>query len=195
MYEDIVKSRKNDPSSGFKVKEQDEIGRLFVTYLSYRAALLRMVAYYQGFEGASDPQQRARCFLLGYTAGTTIFSISLSLVEKYRDEKFVRKKLNEAVPKWSIKKGMFDKIVVSIASKQNSELFEEMAAYLSKESNGLADFFLLYPGNTLRVDTRYFDGKSKTFTKAAGGPFDTNVTCLQSGSLPGGHELRIYETT
>ena len=135
MYENIVERRKNDPSMRLTAKEQDEIQRLFVTYLSYRAVLLRMVAYYQGFEGASDPQQRARCFLLGYTAGTTIFSASLSLVEKYRDDDLVRKKLNEAELKWSIPEGMFKKIVVSVASKQNSELFEEMAAYFDEHED------------------------------------------------------------
>lgn len=39
-----------------------------MSYLSYRAALLRLVATYAGFEGVHDRELKARCFMVGYAA-------------------------------------------------------------------------------------------------------------------------------
>ena len=71
---------------------------------------------------------------------------------------------------------------------------KEMATYFSNQKNGLTDFFFLDPGQTLKIQTPYFYSKSTTFTNAAGGAFNVNISCLYSESLPAEHELRIYET-
>jgi hypothetical protein len=117
----------------FRPDEEDQIRAHFMSYLAYRAALLRMVATYAGFQSVRDPDPRARCFLVGYGAGTTVLGASLSLVTTYRDEPAVRQKLNEADPAWGLPAGMFDRIYENVASERNIETFEEMATYFDEK--------------------------------------------------------------
>ena len=121
--------RRVNPVEVFLPEEDDELRGLFFSYLSYRAALLRMVAFYQGFEGVRDPERRRRCFLLGYAAGSICYSVSLTLVSTFADDELVRRKLNEPEPRWGIPSDMFDRIRLSVSSRQNIDLFEEMTAY------------------------------------------------------------------
>jgi len=115
--------------SVYSPDEDDAIRSLFFGYLSYRTALLRMVAYYQGFDGLSDPALRAQCFLVGYAAGAICFDASLRLVSTYRTDPMARAKLNEPVSAWGIPAGMFDRIEESVSLQKHLELFEEMTAY------------------------------------------------------------------
>ena len=65
-------------------EEEDRIQWQFMSYLSYRAALLRLVATYAGFEVVRDRELKARCFMIGYAAAMTTFRASLQLVTTYR---------------------------------------------------------------------------------------------------------------
>jgi len=116
----------------YRPEEDDRIRWAFVTYLSYRAALLRFVATYSGFGTVRDPGARARCFILGYAATIAAFRAGVKLVLVYRDSPIARRKLNEGEPAWGIPAGMFDRIYGSVASARNAELCEEMAAYFEQ---------------------------------------------------------------
>ena len=110
-------------------KEDEQLRWQFVSYLSYRSALLRLVATYSGFQVVRDPARRARCLMLGHAAAATVYEMSLKFVGAYRDKDAQRRKLNEAEPAWGIPAGMFDRIGEDIAGGRNVELCEEMAAY------------------------------------------------------------------
>jgi hypothetical protein len=110
-------------------EEDDRIRWLFVTYLSYRSALLRLVATYSGFEAVRDPETRARCFMIGYTAAAIAYEMALRFVRTYGADDNARRKLNEAEPRWGIVAGMFDRIYESAANERNSRAFNEMAEY------------------------------------------------------------------
>ena len=116
-------------------EEEDQVRALFMSYLSYRSALLRMVATYVSFEVVRDENVRARCFTLGYTAAMTTFKASLQLVTAYRDE-VARLKLNEPERDWGIPAGMFDRIYEGVTNERNMELAMEMAAYFELERTG-----------------------------------------------------------
>jgi hypothetical protein len=116
----------------FTPTEEDAIRGQFMSFLAYRSALLRVVATYAGFSAVPDPEARARCMLLGYAAGSLVYDKSLKLVTLYRDDELVRRKLNEADPKWGIPAGMFDRIYENVAQDRNAEALGEMAAYFQQ---------------------------------------------------------------
>jgi hypothetical protein len=125
----VSKSRAAEGRDYFTPAEEDAIRSQFMSFLAYRSALLRLVATYAGFQAVPDPDARARCMLLGYAAGSLVYDKSLKLVTLYRDDELVRRKLNEADPRWGIPAGMFDRIYENVAQDRNAEALGEMAAY------------------------------------------------------------------
>jgi len=70
---------------------------------------------------------------------------------------------------------------------------EEMAVYFRNHNNSHERLWNLDPRYELRINGSYFEGKPKSFIKAAGGPFDAVVTGVCRRELSGGNHLRIYE--
>ena len=110
-------------------EEDDRFRWQFVTYLSYRSALLRMMGAYSGFQAVRDPAARARCFMLGHAAMATTYQAGLKLVHAFRDKPLERRKLNEPEPTWGIPAGIFDRIYESVVGRPCRQHTEEMAAY------------------------------------------------------------------
>lgn len=69
----------------------------------------------------------------------------------------------------------------------------EMAGYFSNLSNGLAQFFALPVGASMKIDSNFINGKAATFLAAAGELPDVVIESLHSRNLSAQHELRIYE--
>jgi hypothetical protein len=108
--------------------EELKLRAMFRTYLAYRDALLRMVATYGGFRAVHDPARQARCFLVGYGAGATLYGTALDLVGGYGDDP-IRRKLNEPDAAWNLPAGKFDEILASVTSDRVAATFTEMAAW------------------------------------------------------------------
>ncbi len=108
-------------------EEEDQIRWLFVSYLAQRAALVRMVTLYSGFESVRDPDLKARAFVVGLTAATTLYETSLRLIDTYGDQPRLRRKLNEPEPNWGLVAGIFDKIHDNVADHHNLSKCEELA--------------------------------------------------------------------
>ena len=108
--------------------EELELRAMFRSYLAYRDALLRMMANYGGFRSLREPSLQARCFLVGYGAGTVLYATGLNLVTGYGDET-IRKKLNEPDPAWGLPAGKFDEVLASVSSDRVANTFTEMAAW------------------------------------------------------------------
>ena len=131
--------REREHRAYFTPKEEDAIRAQFMSFLAYRAALLRIVATYGGFQAVADPEARARCMLVGYAAGALVYENSLKLVGHYRDDDAVRRKLNEADLKWGIPAGAFDRIYDNVARDENAHALAEMAAYFDAHRAEWAD--------------------------------------------------------
>ncbi|NUN49239.1 MAG: hypothetical protein HUU15_10475 [Candidatus Brocadiae bacterium] len=114
--------------------EDDDLRATYMTFLTYRSALLRLAAVYAGFEAVRDPALRARCFLVSYAAATALFESSGRLVVAFQDWDEGRRKLNEPDPRWGIAAGMFDRISAGVGSDGNGERFEEMAAWFEERA-------------------------------------------------------------
>lgn len=109
--------------------EEERIRSMFMSYLAYRAALLRMVANYGSFQAIPEPDLRDRCFLVGYAAATTVMDASLALVTTYRDDPSARRKLNEPDPQVGLPPDTFERIYSNVLARRNVEVFDEMQAY------------------------------------------------------------------
>lgn len=117
-------------------EEDDELKATYMTYLSCRSALLRILAIYAGFDAVKDPVLRARCFLLAFGAATLVCESSGRVVVAWQDWSEGRRKLNEPDPTFGIAAGMFDRIAAGISADRNVERFEEMAAYFEERLGG-----------------------------------------------------------
>lgn len=128
-HHEIAKAMERDGRTYFTQSEDDRIRWHFVTYLSLRSALMRMVAMYAGFESVKEPELKARCFLLGYGSAATAFETAIFLVKQYRDNASMRAKLNEPDAAWDLKAGSFDDIYYSVTASRNNEIFGEFSEY------------------------------------------------------------------
>lgn len=129
LQDELNAHRRKEGREYYKPEEEDRIRWHFVTYLSYRTALLRMAATYSGFETVRHPDTKARCFMVGYAASVITYQASLALVNVYANESAARRKLNEAEPNWGIPANMFDKIYDSVTNSRHRELCAEMGVY------------------------------------------------------------------
>jgi hypothetical protein len=121
--------RQTEHRDFYRPAEEDQIRAAFMSYLAYRAALLRLAATYSRFETIPDPILRAKAFLIGYAAGTTVMRSSQHLIITYRDEEPARKKLNEPDAAAGIPGGEFENIYRSVTDARNINRIMEMAAF------------------------------------------------------------------
>lgn len=124
----IRETQKRENRSYYKPEEDDQVRWTFVSYLSQRAALIRLAATYASFEAVREPELRGRCFMAGHAAGCAAFEAGLAFVWMYRDNEPVRRKLNEPEPRWGLPAGMFDRIYDSVSDERNLATMHEMSA-------------------------------------------------------------------
>jgi hypothetical protein len=129
LHAHLREQRAAEKREYFSPAEDDQLRSQFMSHLAYRAALLRLVVTYSGFEAVRDPNARARCMLVGYAAGASVFDAGLNLVSLYRDDPAACRKLNEADPAAGIPAGMFDRIYENVSSGRNVQALAEMGAY------------------------------------------------------------------
>lgn len=132
LHAELSAKRKAEHRAYYLPEEEDRVKSAFMSYLAYRAALLRTAATYANFRAVSDPEQRDRCFLVGYTAGATVMQESVALVTGCGGDDVVRRKLNEGDPAWGLRPGMFDEVYASVTAPRNVDTFAEMAAYFDE---------------------------------------------------------------
>ncbi|CAN5471196.1 hypothetical protein BH09PLA1_BH09PLA1_09570 [soil metagenome] len=116
----------------FLPAEEDRIRAHFMSYLAYRAALLRLAASYAGYATVSEPAARAKCFLLAYASGATVYDASLRLVIAYGRDPLGRAKLNEPDPACGISAGTFDRIEEAVIADANVDRFDSAGDYFDE---------------------------------------------------------------
>ncbi|MBC8105892.1 MAG: hypothetical protein H7Z14_04830 [Anaerolineae bacterium] len=116
----------------FLPAEEDRIRAHFMSYLAYRAALLRLAAVYGSYATVSNPAMRAKCFLIAYASSATVYDASLRLTKTYGADPIGRAKLNEADAASGIAAGMFDKIEEAVSADANIELFDNAGKYFDE---------------------------------------------------------------
>ena len=129
LHRELDARLKTEARQFYLPEEDDRIRWQFVTFLSYRAALLRIAATYGNYESVREPSLRSRCCMLGTAAAGSAYESSLKLIGAYQNDGLVRKKLNEREPRWGLPADLFDKVAASASSQANLLMFQEMALY------------------------------------------------------------------
>ncbi len=160
----IRNAQKAEGRTFYKPEEDDQIRWAFVTYLSHRAALIRIAATYAGFEGVREPSLQARCFMVGHAAGCTAYEAGLKFVALYRDVDPVRRKLNEPESRWGLPAGMFDRIYDSVTDDRNLATMHEMSA---KYDGRREEWTSIWPAESFAwLDARIRRGQDYVKSKA-----------------------------
>lgn len=110
--------------SYYKQADDDEIRRLLVTFLSYRAVLLRTVWKYQRHEDVEPDGARLRALLLHYTAAAVAYDYSARFVRAFDGQELAIRKLNEAEPRWDLPAGSYDLIRGNLANAEHRRWLE-----------------------------------------------------------------------
>ncbi|HUR56328.1 MAG TPA: 1-acyl-sn-glycerol-3-phosphate acyltransferase [Opitutaceae bacterium] len=101
--------------SYYRPEDDDEIRRMLVTFLTYRAALLRTVWHYQRHDGIAENRARLRVLLLHYTAAAVAYDYGARFVFAFDGKAEAMRKLNEAEPRWDLPAGTFDSLRANLA--------------------------------------------------------------------------------
>lgn len=110
--------------SYYNQADDDEIRRMLVTFLSYRAVLLRTVWKYQRHEDVEPEPARLRALLLHYTAAAVLYDSSARFVRSFADQELAIRKLNEPEPRWDLKAGTYDRIRANLANQEHRRWLE-----------------------------------------------------------------------
>lgn len=119
---------KSGKRSWYAQADNDALRQLLRRYVSYRAALVRMIWRYQQSAAVQDERLQARTFLCACAAGTTLASVSLGFTDAFAGSPEAARKLNEAEPAWDIPAGVFDTARRSLASGRNRRALAEAFA-------------------------------------------------------------------
>jgi len=129
LHEELDARRKAENRQFYRPDEDDRIRWQFVTFLSFRAALLRIAATYGNYESVREPALRARCCMVGTAAAGIAYETSLRLITTYQDNPLARKKLNEGEPRWGLPADLFDKVTASASNEGNFRMYHEMGTF------------------------------------------------------------------
>lgn len=113
--------------------EDDKTRALLLTYLNYRSALFRILAYHSSYEKVPREDQRLKSFLVGYASALTLFREAVLFVELFKDKPHSRRKLNEAEPVWGIPPKMYDTIYGNITHPGNVRLLAQASDYYDQQ--------------------------------------------------------------
>lgn len=124
--------------------EDDQVRRLMLSYLNYRNALFRILAYHSSYDTIHNEDLKLQSFLVGYGAALTLFEKGAALVTLFHDDPYVRRKLNEPEPLWGIPANTFDMVYFNVSQPGNVKLLSEAREdYLSRlplaQSRGLVE--------------------------------------------------------
>lgn len=103
----------------FTPDEDDRVRSLLLVYRNHRLALYDIIRRHVDYERIEAIEDRLRAFLLGHGAAVSLYARTLELLSAYEGEPLVREKLNEAEPKFGIRAGFFDELLLAHRSVGN----------------------------------------------------------------------------
>lgn len=121
----------------FTPEEDDAARRLLLLYRNYRIALFDVISRCQTFDQITDPRERRLTFLVGYGAAVLMYNWSATLVDAYRDEDMIRRKLNEPDKRYDIEANLFERIHESLTSTDNLRRLHDAGGYFASQQETL----------------------------------------------------------
>lgn len=111
--------------SYYRQEDDDEMRRMLISYLSYRAALLRLAWHYQRHAQIADEPLRLRALLVHYTAAAAAYDYSARFVLAFEGQDNAIRKLNEPEPRWDLPAGTYDAIRANLGHVAHRRWLEE----------------------------------------------------------------------
>ena len=105
----------------FTPDEDERIRRVFANYLQSRAVLLLLLNDLRSAlpRRRANPEEYLKVFAVGFTAALILVRLGRSLVDAFETVKVIRKKLDEAEPRYAIPPGQFSEIYRSVTRPRN----------------------------------------------------------------------------
>ena len=136
MVEDVMASTRAAVERGYFLPDEDEAVRaIFSTYLTTRAALLSTLEDLRphALEELSQAHpKRPEIFVVAYCAACLLMRSGRFMIETFRGERLIWKKLDEAEPRFGIPNKQFTKIYRSLTSPAHVWVFLEASRYWRK---------------------------------------------------------------
>lgn len=126
----------------YSQEDNDVVRQLMLSYLNYRAALLRLIWKYQKCEEIGDEKLRLRAFLCGYAAAASLYQASLRFVMGFEREEAIRK-LNEGDTAWGVPAGLYDTIRGNLRRTEFRSFLKQARDRYSRCESGFRDHGLL----------------------------------------------------
>ena len=138
---EVMSSANEASRRGYYLPDEDEaVRRVFSTYLTTRAALLSTLEDLRPYalEELSQPHpKRPEIFVVAYCAACLLMRSGRFLIDSFRNERVIWKKLDEAEPRFGIPKKQFTKIYRSLTSPAHIWVFLEASRYWRENKTDL----------------------------------------------------------
>ncbi len=100
----------------FAPDEDDAVRQILLSFRNYRIGLYQIIHRCVGYRSITDPILQIRVFMVGFSAGLTLYSKSLKLIQTYEREPLIRAKLNEPEEKFGLGAGFFEEVLAAYSS-------------------------------------------------------------------------------
>ena len=129
---------------GYFLPDEDEkVRALFSSYLTTRAALqsvLEDLRPYVVQERILPKPKQPELFLISFCTACMLLRSARFMVDNFRKQRFVWRKLNEAEPRFGIPAKQFTKIYRAVSSPRNAWIFFQGVRYFEENKSNLMAF-------------------------------------------------------
>lgn len=139
----IAQNEKAIERGYFLPNEDEQIRGMFSNYLTTRAALFSVLEDLRPFvireikQGKKDQPNNPKLFLVSFCTACLLLRAGRYLVETFRKQKVVWRKLDEAEPNFGIPRKQFTQVYRSLTSIRNNLIFNDAADYYEKHKTEL----------------------------------------------------------
>src|SRR5262245_17782966 len=103
----------------FTPDEDDHVRQMLLSYRNYRIVLYHIIDRCRNYAEIPDQREQIARFMLGFAAGLTLYSKSLTLIQSYERQPLVRKKLNEPEANFELEPDFFEEVLGAYSSLRN----------------------------------------------------------------------------
>ena len=173
QIETVVEQSKPAVKRGYFLPDEDEqIRELFSHYLTTRAALNSVLDDLRPHVIAElkRPQPRhPEAFLVSFCTAVLLVRSGDYLVDQFRKQRVIWRKLDEAEPRYGIPRKQFTKVYKSLTSVRNNLIFRDAVRYYRQNESQLqqlqSDPVLKPVLDLLRQKDDFLDGSTRRFVK------------------------------
>jgi hypothetical protein len=137
----VMKNVEVASARGYFLPDEDEtIRTLFANYLTTRSALLQMMQDLRPYavDELSNPKHtKPELFIVSYCAACLVMRTGRFLVDSFRKNRLVWRKLDEAEPRFGIPPKQFTRVYHSLSSLRNVWIFLEANRYWREQKTEL----------------------------------------------------------